>query len=450
MNNRGNCRPNYVASHVVKSQAVDWLGHGYGIKWQANHQYSIQKHLDRLLVSSKSSAFLPLLCAGRAPSTWRSRAGGKWHSADACCIPAKTLLYFQTFAILIAYTKLVPQLWIDGKNLGRKVPPVPQSSNSCALGHIGKLKQLIQLVLQTTLGCFHELGVLVFFLVSVQSRNLSCNFYGGYVPCWTRSTPSFAIPGRVRGAGAGLRLLPPCSGACWTRASVVSTAAVLAGAARRRFCCRRRRRPPPPPIPPPSHCRGRRYPRSSHRRRRRCFRRHRRRTRRRRWRRSRFCRRFESPADQTFRVSCRPELERTLHTLANTPLPPHKPVPSHIPPSAIVNPKGFPLQGFPPRGARAKHHIQLTLSHCHASYVLPTSPRSHRLRMAPAAYCHRRGRHDSSHPCRVWDPLSHPQRRHASGASLAASHAPGMACPPGAAAAESELLDNPSSRPPQH
>ena len=75
--NMGKSRPNYFAPHVVKPRTVDWLGFtekasaaiAVTNKLQINHQHQLQKHPDELLASSKSSAFLPLLCAGRAPST---------------------------------------------------------------------------------------------------------------------------------------------------------------------------------------------------------------------------------------------------------------------------------------------------------------------------------------------------------------------------------------------
>ena len=60
------------------------------------------------------------------------------------------------------------------------------------------------------------------------------------------------------------------------------------------------------------------------------------------------------------------QLEKTLHTRTHTHthpfpsrplpfLPPHASTVTIIPPAAIVNPKGFPLQGFSPRGRRERN-----------------------------------------------------------------------------------------------
>ena len=73
LDNRGKHRPNYVAPLVFKppsSVIADYEKSPINLK--RNHWHSIEKHLDSLsvsLVARKLSAFLPLLCAGRAPST---------------------------------------------------------------------------------------------------------------------------------------------------------------------------------------------------------------------------------------------------------------------------------------------------------------------------------------------------------------------------------------------
>ena len=77
--NMGKSRPNYVAPHVVKPPTVDWLGFTDKVSAaiavtnkSTNKSSTPPTKAPGWVVgdsaSSKSSAFLPLLCAGRAPS----------------------------------------------------------------------------------------------------------------------------------------------------------------------------------------------------------------------------------------------------------------------------------------------------------------------------------------------------------------------------------------------